>query len=79
MARVRTSVVIDEGLLRILRAQSAREGRTLDEVIETALRRDLGVDLLERLWATNDLDEGAAAALVAEAITETRRASRRES
>jgi len=36
-------------------------------VIEEALRRDLGLDLLERLWAKNDLSEDGAMALAIEA------------
>jgi hypothetical protein len=30
------------------------------DVIEEALHRDLGLDLLDRLWAANDLDEADA-------------------
>jgi plasmid stability protein len=76
MARVRTTISIDEDLLRALRVRAAREGRADGEVIERALRRDLGFELLDRLWAQNDMDENAARALVQEAITETRRARR---
>ncbi len=32
-------------------------------MIEEALRRDLGLDLLDRLWTANDLDEASALAL----------------
>ena len=41
-------------------------------MIEEALRRDLGLDLLDRLWATNDLDEDQALALATEAQHRTR-------
>jgi hypothetical protein len=43
-------------------------------VIEEALRRDLGLDLLERIWATADLEEDEALRLAVEAQHESRRA-----
>jgi hypothetical protein len=41
-------------------------------VIEEALRRDLGLDLLEQLWAKNQLPEEEAATLAVEAQHATR-------
>jgi hypothetical protein len=41
-------------------------------VIEEALRCDLGLDLLDRVWAANDLDEDAALRLAVEAQHQTR-------
>jgi hypothetical protein len=46
-------------------------------VIEDALRRELGFDLLERLWQRNDLDEDQALALAVEAQHKTRGGGRR--
>jgi len=43
------------------------------DVIEESLRRDLGLDLLERLWEHNTLSEAHATALAVEAQHETRR------
>ncbi len=43
-------------------------------MIEEALRRDLGFDLLERIWEKADLDEGQATELAVEAQHEARRA-----
>jgi hypothetical protein len=43
-------------------------------VIEDALRRDLGLDLLERMWERADLDEHTAINLPVEAQHQTRRA-----
>ena len=45
-------------------------------MIEESLRRDLGLDVFERLWAKNDLDEDEAMALALEAQHETREARR---
>ena len=39
--------------------------RSASEVIEEALRRDLGLDLLERLWAKNGLGDAEAMSLAA--------------
>lgn len=42
-------------------------GKGESEVIEDAVRRELGFDLLDRLWARNDLAEDEALALALEA------------
>ena len=67
MARTRTTVTLDEELLRALKVRGARTGKSDGEVIEQALRRELGFDLLEQLWERNDLSEDEAMALAAEA------------
>lgn len=46
------------------------------QVIEDALRRDLGLDLLDRLWQRNDLTEDEATTLAVEAQHKTRRRPR---
>ena len=53
-------------------AWRARTGKGDSEVIEEALRRELGFDLLERLWTSNDLSEDDALALAVEAQHKTR-------
>ena len=72
MPKVRTTVTIDETVLRAVKIRAARLGRGDSEVIEESLRRDLGLDLLERLWAKSDLAEEDAAALAVEAQHKTR-------
>ena len=67
MAKVRTTLTIDEHVLRAVKVRAARTGKGDSEVIEEALRRELGFDLLERLWARNDLSEQEALALAVEA------------
>ena len=52
--------------------RAARLGKGDSDVIEEALRRDLGLDLLDRLWAANNLDEDEALALATEAQHRTR-------
>ena len=69
-------MTLDDEVLRAVKIRAARLGRGDSEVIEASLRRDLGLDLLERLWAKNDLSEEDAAALAVEAQHKTRRKKR---
>jgi hypothetical protein len=72
MTKVRTTLTIDPEVLRAVKVRAARLGQGDSDVIEEALRRDLGLDLLDRLWAANDLDDAAARALAVEAQHRTR-------
>lgn len=67
MAKARTTLTIEEDVLRAAKVHAARTGRSDGEVIEEALRRLLGLDLLERIWAKNDLSDDEAMALALEA------------
>jgi hypothetical protein len=73
MSKVRTTLTVDEDVLRAVKVRAARTGKGDSEVIEEALRRDLGLDLLERLWERADLGEEEALALAVEAQHKTRR------
>jgi len=73
MSKVRTTLTIDEDLLRAFKIRAVRQGKGDSEVIEEALRRDMGVDLLERLWDQSRLTEDEATALAIEAQHNTRR------
>ena len=72
MPKTRTTLTIDEDVLTAVKVRAARTGKGDSEVIEEALRRDLGFDLLERLWAKNDLSEDEAMTLAVEAQHVTR-------
>jgi len=72
MPKQRTTVTLDERVLRAVRVKAARTGRRDSDVIEEALRRDLGLELLERIWETADMDEDEALALAVEAQHKTR-------
>ena len=67
MPKVRTTLTIDAEVLRAVRVRAARTGLGDSQVIEGALRRDLGLDLLERLWTGEQMDEDAAMTLALEA------------
>ncbi|MEA2010263.1 MAG: ribbon-helix-helix protein, CopG family [Actinomycetota bacterium] len=73
MSKTRTTLTIDEQVLRAVKVRAARTGRAESEIIEEAVRRDLGLDLLERLWERNGLSEDAAMKLAIEAQEATRR------
>jgi hypothetical protein len=77
MTKTRTTLTIDEDVLRAVKVRAARTGKGESAIIEEAVRRDLGLDLLDRLWARNDLTEEEAMALAIEAQEESRKASSR--
>lgn len=72
MTKTRTTVTLDEDVLRWIKVRAARQGKGDSQVIEESLRRDLGLDLLERLWEKNRMDEGPAMQLALEAQHRTR-------
>lgn len=74
MPKTRTTVTLEEEVARALRVKAARTGRRDSDVIEEALRRDLGFELLERMWSDSDLSEEEALTLAVEAQHEARRA-----
>ncbi|WP_046468292.1 hypothetical protein [Allosalinactinospora lopnorensis] len=52
MARKKTTVYIDESLLRAAKIAAARSGKREYEVFEEALRRHLGfTEIVERIWS----------------------------
>lgn len=55
MKKVRTTLTIEESVLRAVRVRAARSGLKDSEVIERSLRRDLGLDLLEQMWDRSEL------------------------
>jgi plasmid stability protein len=51
MPKTRTTVTLDENVIRAVKIRAARSGRRDSEVIEDSLRRDLGLGALDELWA----------------------------
>lgn len=75
MARRKTTVTIDEDLLRLAKVAAARAGKREYEVFEDALRRHLSLDVLDRVWARNEsssTSEEEALALAREALAAVR-------
>ncbi len=77
MAKTRTTVTLEEDVLRAVKLRAASTGRGDSEVIEEALRSQLGLDFLDSMWAKATLDEAEADALAVEAQHRTRRRRRR--
>ncbi len=73
---MRTTLTVDDSVLRAVKVRAARTGKGDSEVIEEALRKELGFDLLERIWARNDMPEDDALALAVEAQHEMRKTAR---
>jgi metal-responsive CopG/Arc/MetJ family transcriptional regulator len=73
MPKTRTTLTIDDEVLRAVKVRAARTGKGDSEVIEEALRQHLGLDLLDRLWARNDLTEQQAMDLAIDVQHATRR------
>ncbi len=69
---MRTTLTIDDEVLRAVKVRGARTGKGDSQVIEEALRQALGFDLLERLWGHDGLSEEEAVAVAVEAQHETR-------
>ena len=72
MADVRLALTIGEDTMRAVKARAARTGKRDSEVIEDALRRQLALEVLDRLWARNRVPEEKAAQLSVEAQHATR-------
>jgi len=77
MTKRKTTVYVEEDLLRRARVYAARAGKRDSEVVEEALRSLLGIDVLEAIWARSDLSEEEAVRLASEALEEVRGARTR--
>lgn len=76
MVRRKTTFTVDEALLRSLKIAAAREDKPEYVVLEDALRRHLGSDLLERIRQRADWPEDEAMDI---AVAETRAVRRQRS
>ena len=78
MARKKTTLYLDADLVRATKVAAAREERPEYQIVEDALRKHLGMDILERVWARSRLDEEEATRLaVAEVRAQRRERSRK--
>ncbi len=73
MPKTRTTLTIDESLLKMIKVRAARLGLKESEVIEDAVRRSLGLDLLERLWEGHNFSDEEANDIALEAQHATRK------
>lgn len=79
MARRRTTIQIDDDLLRAAKVCAARNDLCDSDVMESALRRFLGLEFLESIWErTADIDAATAKQTAYDELTRAR-ADRSES
>jgi hypothetical protein len=72
MARTKTTIYLEPEVLRAMRVAAARAGKRDSDVVEEALRRYLGLSLLDQVWAKSDLDEEEALQLAYEELEAVR-------
>jgi hypothetical protein len=75
MAKRKTTLYVDEEVLRAARVMAARKGQRDSEIFEEALRAYTGfrlLDVLDEVGRRTDLSEEAAMELANEAVHETR-------
>ena len=60
-------MTIDARLWTAVRVRAARTGKRDSEVIEEAVRKELGFDVLDRIWERADMSEPEAMELALEA------------
>lgn len=73
MAKVKTTMYVDEDVMRAIRVSAARSGRRDSEVVEEALRSYTTADLFRRIAERNDLDPDEADRLAVEEVRAVRR------
>jgi hypothetical protein len=72
MAKRKTTIYVDEDLLRGAKILAARSGKKDYEVLEDALRSHLGVEVLDAVRSRSELTEDQALELAYEALDGTR-------
>jgi hypothetical protein len=73
MVKTKTTVYMDRELLRAVKVFAARRGKKEYEVFDDALRRYLGLELLDRVAARSDLGEKEALQLAYEELHASRK------
>jgi hypothetical protein len=74
MAKRKTTLYVDEEVLRAAKVMAARQGKRDSEIFEEALRKYVGFAVIDRIRARNaDLTPEEAERLAYEAVHESRR------
>jgi hypothetical protein len=76
MAKVKTTLSIDESLMRQVRIRAARSNTSQSEVLEAAIREGLGI--IERIRAKAQLSESEALDTASRTVHDIRSQSRRK-
>lgn len=73
MAKKKTTVYVDEDLLKAAKIMAVRSGKKEYEVFEDALREHLGIAAVQNVWRRSDLDDTAALELAYAELHASRR------
>jgi len=73
MMRRKTTIYVEDELLRAAKIAAARTGKHDYQVVEEALRAYLGLELLERVGTRSTLTEGEALDLAYQELHQSRR------
>lgn len=73
MVKKKTTVYLDESVLRATKVFAARTGRREYEIVDAALRGYLGLSAVEAVWQRSTLTEGEALQLAYEELGAMRR------
>lgn len=80
MAKRKVTLYLSDDVLRATRVSAARSDKRDSEVVEEALRKHLGFDVLDRVWARSPLgDEEAMKLAIAETHAYRRKRATRRS
>ena len=72
MARRKTTIYVDDEVLRATRIRAARAGKRDSDIVEEALRAYLGFDAIESVWARSELTGDEALALANDEVHASR-------
>ncbi len=73
MARKKTTVYMDEDLLKAAKIMAVRTGKKEYQVLEDALRQYLGLGVIEKVWRRGTLREDQALRLAYKELHAARR------
>ena len=73
MARKKTTVYVDEDILRAARVMAARTGKRDSDIFEEALRAYTALGIAREVWKASDLSEEAALELAYDELHAVRR------
>lgn len=73
MAKKKTTIYLDENVLRAVKVRAARKGQREYEVFDEALRAFLGLDVVSQTWKKSKLKAEEALKLAYREIHEARR------
>lgn len=73
MAKKKTTIYIEDFILRAAKIAAAREGKRDYQIVEDALRRHLGLEILERVGGRANLSEDEALRMAYRELHATRK------